>query len=670
MIQPNIPRGESDLLRDSRPTPGVRREDGLLVIPPAGGGLVLPDLSQTDSRWINLTLTVEENHAQAFEFRFYTEDTEAPRVIIRFGMMPHLRTVMAADLNWLDGHCLFPGHRVGTQKVVCHGSRIRRNEICRAEFVAMPSARPVHVRVEAMEAADEPAPPLPLPEKPLIDPWGQYIPAELPNRIRSDGELAAALRKEAEKKPVWPFDARTAWGGNADLKLAEGTGWFGKVKHNGRWYLTDPSGCAFFSMGPDCVVARCDARIDGLESVLQDLPDPERKENAFLYAPMRRGFGETPREGGRLFSYERRNLQRVFGDTWESEWKKMIVAQLMGMGLNTLGNWSDPALFGKMPYVTSLPEFPSTAYCIFRDFPDVLSEEYLENARRCSKALSARAEDPWMIGYFLRNEPAWAFVDDLIIADEVLRDPADTACKRGLVRFLRERYPDAAALSAAWEHPFDSFDDLYRPVEKASAFSRQAREDLRAFSAVLNRAYTEIPSRCCREVDPHHMILGMRWAWISDPLLVSGWDCFDVFSINCYAVDPTPALENVRTLGVDLPVVIGEFHFGALDAGLPATGLEAVANQEERGKAYRYYCERVAAHPNGVGCHWFQCYDQFALGRFDGENYNIGLLDITLRPYPGMEKAARASAERIFRVMAGEEPPFAEKPLTLPMIAY
>ena len=84
-----------------------------------------------------------------------------------------------------------------------------------------------------------------------------------------------------------------------------------------------------------------------------------------------------------------------------------------------------------------------------------------------------------------------------------------------------------------------------------------------------------------------------------------GWENFDVFSINCYAVDPTKKIQDVVDLGVDLPVMIGEFHFGALDAGLPATGLEGVESQKDRGAAYRYYCESVAAHPNGVGCQAF-----------------------------------------------------------------
>ncbi len=81
-------------------------------------------------------------------------------------------------------------------------------------------------------------------------------------------------------------------------------------------------------------------------------------------------------------------------------------------------------------------------------------------------------------------------------------------------------------------------------------------------------------------------------------------------------------------------------------------------------------CERAAAHPNGVGCHWFQCSDQFALGRFDGENYNIGLFDITLRPYEEMAEAVSGTAAEIYAVKAGEKAPTSRKPDSRPMIAY
>ena len=648
--------------------PGTHLEGRTLLLPPAGGGFKLPELRDSDLRWLNVTLTVEASHALAFELTCWGEE-ETPRVTVRFGMMPGLTACAALDLTWLDGHILFPGHRAGTQKVVCHGSRIARADIRRAELKSMPCFEPVSVRVDGLTLSNAPGPAF-VPRGPrLIDAFGQYTRQEWPGKVKTEGELVSALRRAAEEKGGYPFPDWTAWGGCSRKKLAEGTGYFTKVKQGGRWYLADPSGCAFFSMGPDCVTVRCGARIDGLEPLLSPLP-PRDGETAALYQAMEKPFGEADRGPGLLFSYERWNLMRAFGGHWEEAWQRMVGNQLQAMGMNSLGNWSDPKLFGRMPYVTSLPAFPATDHFIFRDFPDVLSDEYRQNAAACAKALSDRRDDPWMIGYFLRNEPSWAFVDGLIIADEVLRDPAPTACKAGLIAFLKEKYKTPEALSRAWGHDFSGFQALESPLENASGLSAQAREDLRAFSAYLNEQYVRIPADACRAVDPRHMILGMRWAWISDPLLVSGWQCFDVFSINCYAVDPTPALENVRSLGVDLPVIIGEFHFGALDAGLPATGLEAVSSQAERARAYRYYCERAAAHPYGVGCHWFQYGDQFALGRFDGENYNIGLFDVTLRPYAEMAKAVRDTAETVYAVMDGSRKPYPEKPHTLPMIAY
>ena len=84
---------------------------------------------------------------------------------------------------------------------------------------------------------------------------------------------------------------------------------------------------------------------------------------------------------------------------------------------------------------------------------------------------------------------------------------------------------------------------------------------------------------------------------------------------------------------LNMPVMIGEWHFGALDVGLPASGIGHVHDQAARGQAYRVYLEDAAANPYCVGVHWFTLYDQSALGRFDGENYNIGFLDVCNRPY-------------------------------------
>lgn len=650
-------------------TPGVQEENGLLVLPAQGGGLMLAPQDAAAHAYLNLTLAVEEDHSMAFELRVWAAEEE-PRVIIRFGVMPRYRTRIPLNMGWLDGHVLFPGHIPGELKVVCHGSRIAPEEIRRVALVSMPCFHPVRVRLEECAWSDAPCAPAPAPATPLVDEMGQYIPKEWSGKTHSTEELNAFLQSQAQLPDAYPSPAWDRWGGCAGQPMASGTGFFTRMKREGRWYLLDPDGRAFFSLGPDCVVARCDARIDGLESLVRGLPDPASEDAQALYAPMERPFGETPRSEGKLFSFERANLRRAFGENWESVWRRMIVAQLKQAGLNTLGNWSDEALFGRMPYVTSLPHFPETPHKIFRDFPDVLSPAYREDAERCAQALLPRRDDPFMIGYFLRNEPSWAFVDGLILADEVLRDPQETCCKAELIAFLQARYGGIDALNRAWGSDFAAFEDLRRPCEKMSARFPSGEADLRAFSRRLIEAYVAVPARACRQADPNHMILGMRWAWISDPALAAGWENFDVFSINCYAVDPTAAMDRVRDLGVDLPVMIGEFHFGALDAGLTATGLEAVPDQVERAAAFRYYVERVAAHPMGVGCHYFQCYDQFVLGRFDGENYNIGLFDICLRPYAEMLEASRACGESVWGIHAGTSAPTERRPRTIPMIAY
>ena len=63
--------------------------------------------------------------------------------------------------------------------------------------------------------------------------------------------------------------------------------------------------------------------------------------------------------------------------------------------------------------------------------------------------------------------------------------------------------------------------------------------------------------------------------------------------------------------------------------------------------AYRYYVENAVADPSIVGAHWFEWVDEPSTGRFDGENYNIGLVDVTDRPYRELLEAAQATHQRL-----------------------
>jgi hypothetical protein len=85
------------------------------------------------------------------------------------------------------------------------------------------------------------------------------------------------------------------------------------------------------------------------------------------------------------------------------------------------------------------------------------------------------------------------------------------------------------------------------------------------------------------------------------------------------------------------PLLVSEFYMAAAEnrsGNKNATsGFPVVATQAERAAAARTTLEAVAAVPYVVGADWFQYYDEPPHGRFDGEDYNFGLVDVEDRPY-------------------------------------
>ncbi len=648
--------------------------EATLHIPETGGGLDVSEIAGETQRYLVFYAECAEEHSLILNLNVYEKAEDAqPAFFMRFGLLPRFRAKICLDIQCLNAEILFPESNPGQLKVVCHGRRVERSAVKKITLAVPPCFHPVTLTLSDLILTDAFPDEFPLPGGKLIDELGQLKTKTWQGKAENAQAMGQSLRGALELPDAFSIGGWDPYGGYAARKVQPGTGFFTKARADGRWTLVDPLGNAFFSVGPDCVIVRSDCRVDKLEHLLDWLPAETDPVYGGMYRHAHWPLRDAPSHRDcTLFSFPQANLYRAFGSDWHGQWQRLMSRQLKRGGFNTLGNWSDPESLGvlPLPYVTMLAEFPDTKTHIFRDFPDVFAPEYAENALRCAQTLKHRADDPLMIGYFLRNEPEWAFVDGLILADEVLYNPYPSACKRRLIDWLAQKYQVAEALSDAWQHPLEDFQALHRPIRNASALSPQAKRDLKTFSAFMLNAYVEIISAACRAADINHMNLGMRWAWISDPDLITGWQNFDVFSINCYAAVPTAALDRVVALGVDLPVMIGEYHFGALDWGQTATGLEAVENQAERAVAYQVYTEHAAKHPACVGCHWFQCYDQFALGRFDGENYNIGLFDVCSRPNEIMMQGTRTTAQRLYPVMFGALEPAANRPRSIPMIAY
>ena len=161
--------------------------------------------------------------------------------------------------------------------------------------------------------------------------------------------------------------------------------------------------------------------------------------------------------------------------------------------------------------------------------------------------------------------------------------------------------------------------------------------------------------------DPNHLNLGMRSGGQPTAAEIRAARSFDVYSVNIYDYEvPVARVRQIAEL-TGKPILIGEFHFGTPGRGLAAS-LVQVRDQAARGQAYRYYVENAFAMPELVGTHYFQWADQPSTGRFDGENYNIGLVDVTDRPYPDLVAALKETHGRVRRLHSGELQPTGERP--------
>lgn len=586
--------------------------------------------------------------------------SDAPALSVTFGVLPGVRTRLHFPLTALGAETVFLPRTPGRLKAVLSGVPTRAETVCWFSVAFGPVGQDVTVELSRLTLTDNPQ--QMIPEGPvLVDDLGQWTGRDWPGKVPDEQTLIARLRAAEEAPEYALLPGRNRYGGSAEITF-DATGWF-RTHHDGqRWWLVDPDGGAFWSAGPDCVEPRADCRVAGNEALCAPLPPRDGK------------FADAWNKEG-SFSWPVANLIRAFGPDWWRGWAELTRKSLHNIGVNTVANWSDPkfARGSGLPYVLPLANFPTTAQTVFRDFPDVFAPEYAANAETFAAQLSEVRDDPNLIGYFLRNEPLWAF-GAFRIGEEMLRQPPERAphCRRAFARHLE----DTEYASGEDAFPDDwpgcsGFTDIERlVVADSDTLTAAARRALGDFSRRMINAYVRIPSEACRRVDPNHLNLGMRWAWIATDDLLAGSDACDVFSLNCYGFAPDAATVQKAAQASGRPVLIGEFHFGAIDRGLPANGLRGVATQADRGLAYQYFVEQCAAMPEVIGAHYFQWIDQPFLGRFDGENWQIGIVDVCHAPYPEFAQAAQETHRRLYAVAAGHTPPLSQPPPEAPRLGF
>ncbi|MGC1824812.1 MAG: agarase, partial [Pseudolabrys sp.] len=331
-----------------------------------------------------------------------------------------------------------------------------------------------------------------------------------------------------------------------------------------------------------------------------------------------------------------------------------------------LGSWSDDAVANAGPAPLALTinldlgmsfawaKNDATGGSPDQDFPDVFNPDFDRHVCDRARDLCAkRSDDQSLLGWFIDNElrwgPDWRGPDEVLMLFLALR-PA-TPGRTAALAWLRQRYPDFTAFNSTWRTPAQSWDTLNAlsridsPHPRSPIYQRNAREehaanrvnqaraafiaDCDAFAALVAERYFKLTCAAIRAADPHHLVLGCRFAYVPSPgVTKAAARHTDVISLNCYDSDAGPVIDSYVATGK--PCLISEFSFRGADSGLPNTNGAGplVATQAERAAAFRHYVTAALQRPTLVGYHWFEHADQPAEGRFDGENSNFGTVKI------------------------------------------
>jgi hypothetical protein len=391
------------------------------------------------------------------------------------------------------------------------------------------------------------------------------------------------------------------------LALAVSGFWITLETSGPDWFVKDRQ--PFFSFGVDCV----------------DTGDDPAKETA---------------------SYRSYSALKVFPD--ERTWARTVQSQLRSWGFNSLGAWSDVETFRKWCGDDRLPYAVCLHLGAYDKAPwnDLFSDEMVKAMDGAARdQIPHYRDDPFLIGYFSDNELGWW--DDTLFETYLHMKP-NAPGRIALNGQLWESYHGSMALlKKDWITSASSIEGITDLKLRPGGDGRRV---VKQWAGYLATQYYRLAHDLIRKYDHNHLILGDRYCqYYSVPIVMASAPFVDVASTNLGADwnDGTLSPFFLATLHslTGRPVMVTEFYMTAMEnrSGNRNTsdGFPVVQTQKERAAAFGRYVKTVAGLPYVVGAHWFQYADEPSNGRGDGENYNMGLVDIHGVPYDEITTAAK-----------------------------
>ena len=545
----------------------------------------------------------------------------------------------------------------------------------------------------------------------LLDEFGQSAKAEYDGKVRSGEHLVALKVAEMESLSGEAMPDRSKYSGWKDGPRFEATGNFRAQKINGKWWLIDPEGYLYFSTGIDIIRLSNLSTITGYDfdrSTIQkrsaedtvaedDQPlnrvSEEAQKTRFLVSEVRakmfnwlpdydselgnhygyrRETQSGPLKHGETYSFYSANLERRYGETYPESyldtWQKVTIDRMLDWGFTSLGNWAIESYYvnERIPFVAFadiIGDFGtlSSGFDFWHPVPDPYDPKFYERAVVAAEFVASQVKNsPWCMGVFFDNEQSFGRLesDELHygIVISALRSAADKVhAKARFTEILQGKYETIEALNQAWNKNISSWQDFADGMD-SSLETEQQKQDYADLLYAYGNQYFGTANNALKSVLPNHLYLGSRFpVWGMPPEIVrAAARHVDVITYNLYEEGLVP--EKWAFLSeIDRPSLIGEFSFGADDAGHFHPGIVISADQEDRGRMFRNYLYSVIDNPYFVGAHMFQYVDSPITGRaYDGENYNNGFLAVTDVPYEPMVKAAKEVNSTLYQRRFGE----------------
>ena len=537
----------------------------------------------------------------------------------------------------------------------------------------------------------------------VVDQFGQNAKREFDGKVHSLAELKSVRGQELQTLDGKWNAPRSKWGGWLNGPKLEGTGNFRTAKYNGKWSLVDPDGYLYFATGidiirlansstmtgydfpPEVLVKADNADVtpsdsQGLNRVA-DSAVPARfvaselRKDLFTWLPSydepmgqhygyRTGVHSGPLKQGETYSFYSANLDRKYSEMtsdYMQKWHDVTLDRMRNWGFTSLGNWTDPAFYDnqQVPFFANgwiIGDYKtvSSGDDFWGNMPDVFDPKFKERALHTVSVIAEEVKNtPWCVGVFIDNEKSFGRSETPqsrygIVFNTLKRDGSEVPTKAAFTKMAKNKYTSIEALNAAWGKDISSWSAFDKGIDSVLATDEtQAKQQLADYSDMLYAyadKYFSTVDAAMQTYLPNHLYLGSRFADWGMPMEVAkaATQYVDVMSYNIYK-------EGLHPKGwgflkdFDMPSIVGEFHIGATDSGLFHPGLVHAANQQDRADMYQDYMGTIIDNPYFIGAHWFQYMDSPITGRaFDGENYNVGFVNVTDTPYAPMVNAAKA----------------------------